>query len=107
MTAENAKDAEKAKYDSTRINHFHTGRQGRQPIQATARLSSIRSRWSLNFVKNFTIFGISNIVILFFSLAASAVHLFYPRLFDTCIVWPIYSRSFFRITARFGGVTSS
>jgi hypothetical protein len=35
-------------------------RQGRQPIRAAARLGSIRSRWSLNIVKNFTIFRIRN-----------------------------------------------
>jgi hypothetical protein len=37
-----------------------TGRQGRQPTRATARLAPIRSRWSLNFVKKFTIFRVSN-----------------------------------------------
>ena len=37
-----------------------TGRQGRQPIRATARLTLVRSRWSLIFVKNFTIFGVSS-----------------------------------------------
>jgi hypothetical protein len=36
------------------------GRLGRQPLRVAARLVSIRSRWSLNIVKNFTIFRVSN-----------------------------------------------
>jgi hypothetical protein len=36
------------------------GRQGRKPMQATARSVSTRSRWSLNIVKNFTLFQICN-----------------------------------------------
>ena len=41
---------------------LHIGRQDRQPIRATTRLAPIRSRWSLNFVKKFIMFGVSNIV---------------------------------------------
>jgi hypothetical protein len=39
----------------------HIGRQGRQPMRATARTASTRSRWSLDFVKKFTILRVSNI----------------------------------------------
>jgi hypothetical protein len=42
------------------IHRSITGRQGRQPKQATARLELARSRWSLVFVTKFTMFGISS-----------------------------------------------
>jgi len=37
-----------------------TGRQGRQPIGATAPPAGTRSRWSLDFVKNFTMSEVSS-----------------------------------------------
>jgi len=37
-----------------------TGRQGRQPMGASAPMPGTRSRWSLNFVKNLTIFEVSS-----------------------------------------------
>jgi osmotically-inducible protein OsmY len=44
------------------INSDHViGRQGRQPIRATARFTLARSRWSLIFVKDFTIVYVSSI----------------------------------------------
>jgi hypothetical protein len=45
-----------------RANHEqNTGRQGRQPIRAAARLVSTRFRWSLNIVRNFTIFWVGGV----------------------------------------------
>ena len=44
------------------ITSISTGRQGRQPIRAAARLRVVRSRWSLSFVKRFTILGIASAV---------------------------------------------
>jgi len=37
-----------------------TGRQGRQPIGATAPPAMVRSRWSLDFVQNFMIFEVGS-----------------------------------------------
>ncbi len=49
-----------------RIRRFRgpniTGRQGRQPIRATARTEMVCSRWSRVFVKNVTIFEVSGTV---------------------------------------------
>ncbi len=48
--------------DSSRaaeMAEFHTGRQGRQPLGATAPLAHSRSRWSLDFVKKLTITEVS------------------------------------------------
>jgi hypothetical protein len=41
-------------------SNVFTGRQGRQPIRAAARPALIRSRWSLNLVRKFTIFQVGN-----------------------------------------------
>ncbi len=49
---------------------IRTGRRDRQPIRASARLAMVRSRWSLNFVKERTIFGIGNTVAISCILAS-------------------------------------
>jgi len=45
---------------SSDVEQLGTGRQGRQPMGATAPPPIVRSRWSLDLVRNFTIFEVSS-----------------------------------------------